>query len=172
MARCLPLRSDCLSLPCKAAARALLLVAACALSLQTAAAQHASTSARPASSPEIVSSPAPPYPPAAVAALASGEVKVDVVIDKEGVVTRARATSGHPLLRPASEASARYWRFAPASGEAAERTAQISFAYRFILDTGAPFSYEVEPVHITPYKLEIRRAVPPPDCHKRRTRRG
>ena len=163
MARCLPLRRACLSL---------MLVAVCALSLQTAGAQHASKSPTPSPSPEIVSSPAPPYPPAAVAALASGEVKVDVVIDKDGVVTRARAASGHPLLRPASEASARYWRFAPTPGETAERTAQISFAYRFILDTGAPFSYEVEPVFITPYKLEIRRAVPPPDCNKRRTRRG
>ncbi|HEX8249648.1 MAG TPA: energy transducer TonB [Pyrinomonadaceae bacterium] len=44
---------------------------------------------------------------------ASGEVKVEIAVDVNGKVVSAKAISGHPLLRPAAEASARRTRFAP-----------------------------------------------------------
>ncbi len=58
--------------------------------------------------------PMPPYPPAARAAQISGAVSVLVIVDEEGKVTFAKATSGHALLVPASEAAARVARFPPA----------------------------------------------------------
>ncbi|HEU4597490.1 MAG TPA: TonB family protein [Pyrinomonadaceae bacterium] len=62
---------------------------------------------------KAVSKPAPPYPPMAKAAKASGTVVVSVEVDEKGVVTSARAVSGHPLLRAAAEAAARRARFSP-----------------------------------------------------------
>jgi TonB family protein len=55
----------------------------------------------------------PAYPPAAKAAGVSGQVSVNVTIDENGNVVWAKATSGHPLLRPNSEAAARASKFQP-----------------------------------------------------------
>ena len=41
----------------------------------------------------------PPYPPAALAIRAQGVVMVEVTIDDDGVVSSAKAISGHPLLQ-------------------------------------------------------------------------
>jgi TonB family protein len=57
--------------------------------------------------PKAVSIPKPPYPPAAAAVRASGEVLVSVEIDKEGKVISANAAGGHPLLKRAAEMAAR-----------------------------------------------------------------
>jgi TonB family protein len=59
------------------------------------------------------SKPAPTYPAAARAVRATGTVVVRVTVDESGRVILAAASSGHPLLRAASEAAARQARFAP-----------------------------------------------------------
>lgn len=55
----------------------------------------------------------PPYPAIARAAHASGTVIVQVVIDENGNVISAHATSGHPLLQPAAVNAARGSKFSP-----------------------------------------------------------
>ena len=62
---------------------------------------------------KAISKPAPPYPPIARAARASGMVTVQVVIDESGRVTSARAVSGHPLLHQAAVQAAYQARFSP-----------------------------------------------------------
>lgn len=62
---------------------------------------------------KATSLPKPVYPPAAKAVHASGTVVVQVVVDEKGNVVSARATSGHPLLRSASEVAARAAKFTP-----------------------------------------------------------
>ena len=50
--------------------------------------------------------PPPPYPPAARAVGAEGNVDVQVTIDENGNVISSHAVSGHPLLRQAAEKAA------------------------------------------------------------------
>ncbi|NOT46891.1 MAG: energy transducer TonB [Acidobacteria bacterium] len=57
--------------------------------------------------------PKPPYPAAAIAVNAQGEVKVQVMIDESGRVVSASAISGHPLLRREAERAAMNARFSP-----------------------------------------------------------
>lgn len=60
-----------------------------------------------------VNLPKPPYPAAAQALKASGEVKVQVTIDEAGNVVSAKAMSGHPLLRQSAEQAAWQAKFKP-----------------------------------------------------------
>ncbi|HEY5075084.1 MAG TPA: TonB family protein [Pyrinomonadaceae bacterium] len=53
----------------------------------------------------------PPYPPIARSAHASGQVVVQVLIDENGNVVAAHATSGHPLLQAAAVNAARSSKF-------------------------------------------------------------
>lgn len=62
---------------------------------------------------KAVSLPKPVYPADAKAEKASGAVTVQVIIDEEGNVISAKAVSGHPLLRAASENAAREAKFNP-----------------------------------------------------------
>ena len=55
----------------------------------------------------------PSYPPIARSAHASGQVVVQVLIDENGNVVSAHATSGHPLLQPAAVGAARASKFTP-----------------------------------------------------------
>lgn len=55
----------------------------------------------------------PAYPSAAKAVHAGGAVNVQVLIDENGNVTSASATSGHPLLRSVAVAAARSSKFTP-----------------------------------------------------------
>ncbi len=55
----------------------------------------------------------PPYPPIARSAHASGQVVVQVLIDENGNVVAAHATSGHPLLQAAAVGAARSSKFTP-----------------------------------------------------------
>jgi TonB family protein len=59
----------------------------------------------------LVTKPEPTYPPVAKAARAEGKVTVQVLVDEEGKVISASATSGHPLLRASAIAAARQARF-------------------------------------------------------------
>ncbi|MBA2336131.1 MAG: TonB family protein [Acidobacteriota bacterium] len=62
---------------------------------------------------KATSLPKPPYPAAARAVRAGGQVVVQVVISESGSVISASATSGHPLLRAAAVAAARSAKFSP-----------------------------------------------------------
>lgn len=53
----------------------------------------------------------PEYPPEAKAARVSGPVLVEIFVDELGNVIRARALSGHELLRDAATAAALQWKF-------------------------------------------------------------
>ena len=62
---------------------------------------------------KATSLPKPSYPPIARQAKASGTVVVDVLVDENGNVVRARAVSGHPLLQATAVAAARQAKFSP-----------------------------------------------------------
>jgi len=55
----------------------------------------------------------PTYPAMARTAHVSGQVSVQVLIDENGNVVAAHASSGHPLLQPAAVAAARASKFTP-----------------------------------------------------------
>jgi len=55
----------------------------------------------------------PPYPAIARSAHASGQVRVQIVIDENGNVISATPVSGHPLLQGAATAAARASKFTP-----------------------------------------------------------
>lgn len=57
--------------------------------------------------PKITKLAKPPYPAAAMAVQARGEVVVEVKVDREGKIIEAKAVSGHPLLRQTSVQAAR-----------------------------------------------------------------
>lgn len=65
----------------------------------------------PGKSPEVVKYIAPPYPPAALAMAAMGEVVINIRIDGDGKAVYAKAISGHPLMRKVSETAAQQWIF-------------------------------------------------------------
>lgn len=76
--------------------------------------------------------PKPAFPAAAKAVGANGAVSVQVSIDENGNVTSAKAVSGHPLLRAASENAARNAKFTQTflSGQPVKVTGVI--VYNFI----------------------------------------
>ena len=78
--------------------------------------------------PRASSLPKPPYPPAARAVRAAGDVVVQVAVDPSGAVTSASALSGHPLLRKTAEAAARSARFVPGK----KMPPYLLVIYRFI----------------------------------------
>ncbi len=73
----------------------------------------------------------PPYPAAARAVRASGEVKVQVTIDEDGNVISASAVSGHPLLKQAAVNAARASKFTPTqlSGQPVKVTGVIIYNF-------------------------------------------
>jgi protein TonB len=62
---------------------------------------------------QATSLPRPEYPVLAKKTGVSGPVAVQILIDEQGRVIAAKATSGHPLLRAASERAAYLARFTP-----------------------------------------------------------
>ena len=77
---------------------------------------------------EVIKYVSPPFPAAARAVRASGEVVVFVKIDAEGKVTSANAEIGHPLLRAASVQAAKQWLFS-SDKNGMEREGKIIFAF-------------------------------------------
>ena len=62
---------------------------------------------------KATSLPRPPYPAAARAIHVGGTVTVEILIDEQGAVVRAGATSGHPLLQPEARRAACGAKFSP-----------------------------------------------------------
>jgi len=73
----------------------------------------------------------PAYPPIARAAHASGEVRVQVIIDTDGTVIAAASISGHPLLQAAAVSAARNTRFSPSkyNGEPVKVTGVLLYNF-------------------------------------------
>jgi periplasmic protein TonB len=73
----------------------------------------------------------PPYPQIARQAHASGTVVVQVLIDENGNVVTAHASSGHPLLQAAAVAAARQSKFSPTklSGQPVKVTGIIQYNF-------------------------------------------
>lgn len=80
---------------------------------------------------KATSLPKPPYPAAAKAVRAGGQVSVQVLIDENGSVVSASAVSGHPLLRAAAAAAARGARFSPTllSGQPVKVSGVITYNF-------------------------------------------
>jgi protein TonB len=74
----------------------------------------------------------PVYPAIAKAANVSGAVSVEIVINEQGIVSSARAVSGHPLLQSAAVEAARQWEFPPTtlSGEPVRVIGTITFNFQ------------------------------------------
>jgi TonB family protein len=64
---------------------------------------------------DVINKVQPQYPAIARRLNVSGAVSVRVSISEAGMVTEAKAVSGHPLLREAAEQAARQWVFRPAT---------------------------------------------------------
>ncbi|HKY27815.1 MAG TPA: energy transducer TonB [Pyrinomonadaceae bacterium] len=75
--------------------------------------------------------PQPAYPPLAAAAQASGEVRVQIIVDTDGKVIAASAISGHPLLRATSVKAARGAVFTPLMYEGKPVKLVGVISYRF-----------------------------------------
>lgn len=104
--------------------------------------------------PAVVSAVAPVYPAIAEAARASGDVTVEVEINREGKVTAANPKSGIKLLGKAAEEAARRWRFVPSQG-AEKRKVQLVFSFRLMPEEAS--SLDSTPVFYPPYRIEIRK---------------
>ncbi|HJQ33628.1 MAG TPA: energy transducer TonB [Pyrinomonadaceae bacterium] len=83
---------------------------------------------------KVIEKPAPPYPAIAKAANVQGAVAVQILIDEQGRVVSANATSGHPLLRQAAVQAAYRARFTPTllSNQPVKVTGSIT--YNFVLN--------------------------------------
>jgi len=99
--------------------------------------------------PKIIKLAKPPYPAAARAVRAVGEVVVEVKIDKEGKVISAKAVSGHPLLRTVSVQAANQSLFEESKDD--EQRA-VKLTYVFI-----PGQKEKENIkrYSNPYRVEV-----------------
>lgn len=92
--------------------------------------------------------PKPPYPPAARAVRAMGEVVVKIELNDDGSVQAAQAVSGHPLLRAASVNAAKGSKFA-APDEASTRS--VSLVYVFIVDGEGLLAYR----HSNSFRVDV-----------------
>jgi protein TonB len=84
-------------------------------------------------SSKVIEKPAPPYPQIAKVAGIEGPVAVQILIDEQGRVVSAKATSGNPLLQSAAVQAAYRARFTPTllSGQPVKVTGSIT--YNFVL---------------------------------------
>ena len=84
-------------------------------------------------SSKAIDKPAPPYPPVAKAAGVQGTVAVQIVVDEQGRVVSAKASSGNPLLLNAAVQAAYRARFTPTllGGQPVKITGSIT--YNFVI---------------------------------------
>ena len=105
--------------------------------------------------PIVVAAVPPVYPAIAAQAHATGEVVVEVKIDRSGDVSSARAEKGHPLLQGPCVFAARRWKFASVKDAPAERTARLTFV--FVLPDKDLTNVESGVVFYPPFKVQITR---------------
>lgn len=83
-------------------------------------------------SSKVIDKPAPPYPPVARAAGIAGPVAVQILVDEQGRVISAKATSGPAVLREAAERAALQARFTPAllTGQPVKMSGTINYNFK------------------------------------------
>ena len=81
----------------------------------------------------IVKKVEPDYPMIARTARIQGDVVLNAVISKEGMIENLKVESGHPLLIQAAIAAVRQWRYRPffVSGEPVEVETRVIVTFRF-----------------------------------------
>jgi protein TonB len=62
---------------------------------------------------DLVHKVLPIYPPLARAARIQGQVVLQALISKQGVIENLKVLSGHPMLAPAAKEAVRQWRYRP-----------------------------------------------------------
>jgi protein TonB len=62
---------------------------------------------------DLVHKVLPTYPPLARTARIQGQVVLQAVISKQGVIENLRLLNGHPMLVPAAIDAVRQWRYRP-----------------------------------------------------------
>jgi TonB family protein len=77
--------------------------------------------------PKLMHSTDPIYPPEVKARRMSGTVVLEVLVDKEGNVANAKLIMGPPIVRDATEAAIKEWKYRPATlqGKPVEETIQV-----------------------------------------------
>jgi protein TonB len=95
---------------------------------QDAAVRIGEVSARQAALSKVI----PDYPLAAKQMRLAGRVEVEVFIDTDGNVEKARVLNGNPLLSSAAVAALKKWKFTPFSteGKATRVVTTISFDFK------------------------------------------
>lgn len=78
-----------------------------------------------------------------------GEVQVELDLLPDGMVRKARAQSGPPMLRPVAEIAARQWRFAEGGPQ------QTKIVFAFILRDGVGDPPTVASMFKAPNRMEI-----------------
>jgi TonB family protein len=81
--------------------------------------------------PALLHHDPPVYPQEAKAKGISGTVIVEVLVDKQGNVSRARVTEGDKIFWDAALAAVKAWKFQPAmsQGQPVERTTRIKMTF-------------------------------------------
>jgi hypothetical protein len=87
----------------------------------------------------------------------TGDVRINVQIDPNGVVVSARAIGGHPTFIKVAESAARRWVFSTIDTQSVMRTTQLFFKFR-IIDYKTPD--ELGPIFKPPYEVEVRAGHP------------
>jgi protein TonB len=83
---------------------------------------------------KIIKKPAPPYPALAKQIGVQGSVTVQFLIDEQGHVVNAKATSGHPLLQAAAVQAAYKATFTPTVLSGKPTTVTGVITYNFVLN--------------------------------------
>jgi TonB family protein len=87
----------------------------------------------------------PSYPPLAKAALATGQVQVQITVSERGEVIEAIVIDGHPLLGDAALEAARQWVFKPIKLNTRPVKVQGILTFNFTLTDGDPAALESTP---------------------------
>jgi TonB family protein len=110
-----------------------------------------------AQEPAVTTAVAPIFPRLASTVNASGNVLVEVKIDRTGSVVSKSVIGGHPLFYEAAQNAAQFWRFAASAGEES-RTVRLTFVFSLLTDATET---ELTPVFTPPYQVEVKHLVPP-----------
>ena len=106
--------------------------------------------------------PEPDYPQAALLGRISGKVEVQVLVSDKGLVTNARAQSGHTILKEAAEAAALKARFTPSKIAAEPSMAFGVITYNFILpEAPSTTATNTPPVEPQPRPADERKVTTP-----------
>jgi hypothetical protein len=112
----------------------------------------------PSAGPVVVSAVAPRFPDIAVQARVSTTLEVCVAVGADGVPSTAALDPPFRIMKPAVEAAALQWRFAPAASDTEPQKVRLRFVLRLI-PKGSPPADETS-VFRPPYEIEIRHIEP------------